>query len=178
MIKLLNNRVVSKKAYQRIYNMYKTNGELLDAMLSGVIPKDVRDRIERRILKHESLVDHLVRSPSDISSKVLKDSIGKLERKDFVQFVETGLYHKHGELDDLDGILKEVISRMIKEPSTVPKIMSTLSLSSMKLESIDKELLKVLDKTVIDEKTYKHILQYLMKSEFSDTRDKLVKKFG
>ena len=175
---LLEHRTLSDKMYQRIYNMYKDNEEVLDNMLYHQIPKSIKNKIESKISRSGLLTAHVLRNPTCVSTNTLKNLVKTFSKGDFLSFVGRSLEYHLNELSNKDEIIREVISRMLREPSTAPAIMNRFSQSSIKSETVDKELMRVLGRSTVSKKLFAQVLDYLMKSEYHNTRDELVKKFG
>jgi len=176
---LLESKTLSSATYQRIYNMYKDNEEVLGSMLSHNVPKSIKDKIEGKILKSDVLTQYAIDNPSNISSGTLKNLVKTFSKQNFLKFVvKQALYYHGDDIRNKNEIVQEVIKRMLKEPTTAPDVMSVLSSTSMKSETVDKELMRVLGRSTVSKKLFSQVLDYLMKSSYHNTREELVKKFG
>ena len=173
MLDLLDNRNLSKSMYTRIYNMYKDNGEILAALLILDASSSVKEKISKKIPKHRELIDIVVHNPTLVKYPYLKDIIPKLEKQDLFAFVR-GLSRFYPFSGD-NVLIKEVIKRIMREQSLAPEVISRMD----GLHKIsDEEILKKLGLSSIRKTTFSTFLKYLMHSNNSVTKEKVLKMFG
>lgn len=176
MVELLERQDIPNKVYQRLYNMYKTNDEMvLSLFVKKSLPKSVKEKIEGRMLKNRKLTKYLLSYPHDVSTEVLVDAIGKLSTDNFLGLVKN-LASAFRLLPAKRVTIRAVIERMVKESRVKAPVLECFS--HINESMIDEELIRVLEGDSVKKNLYKSILRYLMKSNRSETRNSLVENFG